>query len=305
MSRTLTPAIDEFKTDGMTLRVYTPHPAIPDGGSREALSFALLPAVIIELTVDNTQSDTPAYGFLGLAIKTGRLRTVDVSTDKALCGVGFGTHWAFVARPETNGVYLIRDGSIADAVEKGAPRLLHKGREGGVALAVPPRSEKTLTMAFGFYREGNVTVGIESRYAYTEYFKNVDEVCDYALRHADEIKRSCAEFDAETKEACPEPLRRELFAQALRAYYANAQLTVSNEGRLHYNVPEGGFYWRNTMDLAADHLGWELWRNPWVVRNIMDLYIERYSYHDRVRFDEKDASGNNVATFHPGGELCS
>jgi hypothetical protein len=27
------------------------------------------------------------------------------------------------------------------------------------------------------------------------------------------------------------------------------------------------------LDLAADHLPWELYRNPWFIRNIMDLYI--------------------------------
>jgi xylan 1,4-beta-xylosidase len=50
----------------------------------------------------------------------------------------------------------------------------------------------------------------------------------------------------------------------------------------------------NTADLMADQLFFELRMNPWTVRNELDLFSERYSYRDTVRFPDD-------ATQHPGG----
>jgi hypothetical protein len=50
----------------------------------------------------------------------------------------------------------------------------------------------------------------------------------------------------------------------------------------------------NTFDLTVDHLFYELEMNSWVVKNALDLFIDRYSYVDQVRFPGDD-------TLHTGG----
>ncbi|MFW6062030.1 MAG: glycoside hydrolase family 52 protein, partial [Planctomycetota bacterium] len=98
-------------------------------------------------------------------------------------------------------------------------------------------------------------------------------------------------------EACPDTRRREYVSQAIRGYAANSQLLRTPEGKRLYDVGEGQFCWRNTLDLAADHLPWELWRMPWVVANIFEQFVDRYSYRDEVRFPE------DPENYYPGG-LC-
>ena len=39
----------------------------------------------------------------------------------------------------------------------------------------------------------------------------------------------------------------------------------------------------NTLDLAVDHVFWELEHNPWLVRNLLDTFVRRYSYTDEVK----------------------
>jgi hypothetical protein len=41
---------------------------------------------------------------------------------------------------------------------------------------------------------------------------------------------------------------------------------------------------------VVDHLPWELYRNPWVIRNLFDLATTAYAYHDKVRFPGDAAS---------------
>jgi len=52
-------------------------------------------------------------------------------------------------------------------------------------------------------------------------------------------------------------------AQASQAYYANSSLLVNRDDTLHWSVCEGQYAWRNTLDLAADHLPYELTVHPW------------------------------------------
>ena len=49
----------------------------------------------------------------------------------------------------------------------------------------------------------------------------------------------------------------------------------------------------NTLDLAVDHLFFEMLKNPWTVRSVLDQYADRYSYVDEV----KNARGERF----PGG----
>jgi len=95
-------------------------------------------------------------------------------------------------------------------------------------------------------------------------------------------KRALANVNEDSRE------RIDIFSQAIRGYYASSQLLLDENSCLHWNVSEGAYLWRNTIDLCADHLAWELFANPWIVRSLMDDFINYYSYEDRVYFPGKD-----------------
>lgn len=293
ITRRLTPCTDEYNTEGFTLRVLTPMPALPDPQSGASLQDACCPAILLELEVDNSARDKPCWAFIGIEPKGfADPNPLDWMTDGRLCGIGSREDWALAALPEPDRVYTVR-GNLCQA-EDGRPLLHPVGMQGAAVRAVPPGARETLTCAFGFFRHGPVSQGIAAQFAYTRHFNDVRAVCHYALSHAERMRDDCRRFDAAVEAACPDVRRRELFSQAVRSYAANSQVLVTEEGRALYAVCEGQFRWRNTLDLAADHLPWELWRNPWVTRNIIDLYIERYTYRDELRFPPDDR-------LHPGG----
>lgn len=285
--RRLSPTIDEYSDGELTLSIYTPHPALPDPDSDESLAYPCCPGLLMDLTIDNTGHTETAYGLLGLAYRSrGRIRPLDWSTEGLLSGIAYTNQWAMAARTIEGKVFTVRNNSVADALEQGRKVLHNGGQEGGILIQVPPGAKETLTVAFGFFHEGVATQGIAGKYYFNRYFNRVEEVCDFILEQAERIRRDCQVFDEEIEKNCGDHHRRQLFAQAIRGYYASSQL-IEADGKAYYTVGEGQYLWRNTMDLAADHIPFELTRNAWVLRNIMDLYIDRYSYHDDIRFADR------------------
>lgn len=294
--RTLTACVDTFETDRLTLRVYTPHASIPNPKRAGFPQFSVCPGLLLELTIDNSHSDEPAHGFIGLGYRgKGRLRPMDWSTNGALVGVGLSSNWGLAARA-AEGIGTVRDNVIAAHVENGRPIVHNGGNEGGILIAVGPRETKTVQLAFGFFHGGPVTQGIEGTYYYTKFFQDLESVVTFVLKNVDRIKESCDVFDKKVAATCADETKRAILAQGLRGYYANTQLILSNNIP-YYSVNEGQYCWRNTLDLAADHIPWELYRNPWVVRNVFDLYSAHYSYRDELVFP----GDPEPAKLQPGG----
>ena len=133
------------------------------------------------------------------------------------------------------------------------------------------------------YHEGSVTQGVEGRYLYTAYFPRMEAVANFLLTNAQKIRESCTSFDGRTRAACPDPEKLVLFARSVRAYEAQTQI-IDAAGAAHFTVIDKRTGYRNVINAAADHLAWELYRNPWVVRNVFDLATTAYSYHDKVCF---------------------
>ncbi|MFW5899171.1 MAG: glycoside hydrolase family 52 protein, partial [Jiangellaceae bacterium] len=298
ITRRLSPCIDEYDAGELILRVYTPHPPLPPDGPSEGEMYACCPGLLIELEIDNTQSEVPAHGCLGVTWRGGgRIVPMDWTTDAELCGAGYEGRWALAAERIAGEVYTCRDNSIRQHVATGREVIHPGGGDGAILLAVPAGGRRTLRAAVGFYRPGTATAGIEATQLYTDYFDSVEDVCRYVLAEADRIRRDCSAFDHAAADACPATRRREYVSQAIRDYAVNSQLLRTPRGKRLYSVGEGQFCWRNTLDLAADHLPWELWRMPWVVANIFEQFVDRYSYRDEVRFPE------DPETYYPGG-LC-
>jgi len=285
-ARRLTPATDEFEGAGIRMRVISPRAPLPSRPSGDAFELAALPALLIEVEIDNTAHDVPATGFIGLSYKgVGRMRALDWA-GAGLAGVGFQDRWALAAL-ESDGVFTIRAGSVGSFVEKGVGVIHPGGNEGGIGFRVPPRSKRALTAAFAFYRAGtDVAQGVPgSRYSYTSKLKTVEDAARAALACADRLRAAGRAFDEKLSPAGADPLTVELLAQASQAYYANTSLLLDKKGAPHWSVCEGQFAWRNTLDLAADHLPFELAVHPWVAGNVIDGFIKRYTYRDRIRFE--------------------
>lgn len=294
-SRKLTPATDEFSGAGIRLRVTSPRLPLPNNLADGAMSLAALPALLIEVEIDNTGYDVAATGFIGLAYKgAGRMRPLDWA-DPGLVGVAYQDHWALAALPAPD-VFTIRAGSIASCVQEGRGLIHPGGNEGGIGFRVPPHSKRTLTAVFAFYRAGSdVAQGRSLSYAYTAQHASVEQVSHAALVAANQLRAAAQAYDEKLAPVGADPLAIELLAQASQGYYANTSLLRDAKSALHWSVCEGQFGWRNTLDLSIDHLPFELTVHPWVAGNVIDGFIDAYSYHDQIRFD------GETKAFHPGG----
>ena len=308
LQRRLTPGVDEYASDDLRLRVYSPRFDLPDPNTGALMKDATLPAVLVEIEVDNTQSDKPAHGFLGLAYQgAGKIRPLDWSSDGQLCGIAFGGKWAIAALAKSREVFTVRSYSIASNVESGQPIIHPSGNEGGILFTVPVGKRATLVCAIGFYHPGNATQGITCRYAYTDDFADVESVCRYALNNGRRIKAAAETFDRNAASGGATERRVQLLAQASEAYYAKSSLLRDVAGRYYWSINEGQFAWRNTLDLAADQLAFELWRHPWISRNVIDLFLDRYSYHDQVHFpdDPTNRHAGGLSFTHDQGNYTS
>jgi hypothetical protein len=119
-------------------------------------------------------------------------------------------------------------------------------------------------------------------------------VAAYALDRFDALKNAARDADRLAEEAPLSDDRRWMFCHAVRSYYGSTELLEGDDGAPVWVVNEGEYRMMNTFDLTVDHLYWELRQNPWVVRNQLDRFVDRYSYEDNVRFP-------GDRTEHPGG----
>ncbi|HVT80428.1 MAG TPA: glycoside hydrolase family 52 protein, partial [Phycisphaerae bacterium] len=296
MERTLTPCIDEFRAAGIGLKVFTPHAAVPNPKRSGNLQYATAPGVLVEITIDNTSSGQPATGFIGIAGGCEALRPLDWSS-KTLCGVGHGNRWLLAAQPAKDEVYTVQD----NALETFAARIDPRSVAGGIAFNVAPGTARTLTAAFAAYLPGSGAQGIEGRYYYTQYFQRAEAVANFLLQNAQRIRESCTSFDARAATAAGTPEKAAVLGLGLRAANARTQVldaaTAAGPGAWFAAI--GGDGRRNPLDTIADRLPWDLFRNPWVVRNLFDLATASFAYHDKLRFPgEEDELRDGGPTFN-------
>jgi hypothetical protein len=299
VERTLSLGVDTYRHGGFTFRVWTPRQPLPEPArlADPGSAAALCPALLLELTLDNRDSDTDATIFLGLASLQAGLRFHPLAADAevaTLCGIGFADAWCLAAFPEP-GVFTIKDYAIARAVEEGRPCAEFAGAKGGVARRVPAGSVVSLTCALGIHRPGSATRNPATVYAYTRHFHTAEAAAGFALAHAEAFRATARAAERSLEASACGAVEQAMLAQAVSAYEACSQLTVAPDGAAHYAVMEGQYAWRNTFDLAIDHLAWELHHNPWTALAVLESHIDGYSYRDEIDFPE--APG----VWHAGG----
>ncbi|MBQ2956592.1 MAG: hypothetical protein IJE08_09045 [Clostridia bacterium] len=280
ISRVLTPSKDIFTAGNITFTVYTPYDELPDPDKGEIPAIACLPGILMDVTVDNTDGDLPCTAFFGMGLSDAK-RSHSFE-ENGLVGHRHKGEWAFAAR-EADGAYLVR-GLDAVAHLKNGTRGVHQNGPAFLCIAVPAGEKRTLTLTWSVYAREGSSGTWNCTYYYNRFFGNLLEGAKAVLDAQDALRAISEKVDGELLRAGQDEARVGLFCQAVRSYYASSQLLLDEENRVRWNVGEGAYVWRNTIDLCADHITWELRRNPWIVRSLMDEFIDYYSYTDTVTF---------------------
>jgi len=277
---------DTWRAGSLTFRIYSPVQPIPDPETAgdELLRSVLLPAVVCELTIDNSGNSYPRRAYFGFQGNDpySAMRIVDGTDSGNWTAVGQGRHIAVVA--SNNDARSALGFGMKEILEaEPENQWFGLGVVGALLFNVPADSIKTFTFAVCFYRGGLVTSGMDTSYYYSRLFDNIESVATSALSRADEIKKLAVQSDSLLNGTTLSPDQRFMLAHAIRSYYGSTEL-LERAGKPLWVVNEGEYRMMNTFDLTVDHLFFELRMNPWVVRNVLDLFVERYSYADQVHF---------------------
>jgi len=299
--RLTTPARDIWRCGDLEFKIYTPFQSVPDMAlEAEFMSIdptitkdVLIPAVFAELTLDNTACASPRRAFFGYEGNDpyAAMRRIDGANIKgvaqgAVTGIFTDDPGAACALAFSADELLA--GNITDRLPFGL------GNTGLLVMTAKPHELRTWRFAVCFYRAGVATTGIEAVYMYTRHFKNIEDAAGYALKNFERYMAEAARFDAVIMERGLSVERQFMLSQAIKSYYGSTQLLFDERaGTPLWVVNEGAYRMMNTLDLAVDHLFFEMLKNPWTVRSVLDQYADSYAYFDEV----KDGRGGRF----PGG----
>jgi hypothetical protein len=305
LTREFNLATDTWAAPDFSFTIYSPARGVPDpqSAAEDELKSVLLPAVLCELTVDNSQSTharRAVFGYSGNDPLWGMRRLDDVSKG-AFVGVGEGNHLAIACRDEgvTSGLGF----AAADVLSETLPDnyAFALGKCALLLCDVPAGEKRTFRFAVCFHRSGIATSGLRMQYYYNRFFPDIESVASYALDNFDSLKNAALQDNALVEDAPLSDDQKWMFCHAVRSYYGSTEL-LEYEGKPVWAVNEGEYRMLNTFDLTVDHLFWELRMNPWAVKNQLDWFVDRYSYEDKVHFpgDRTEYSGGISFTHDMG-----
>ena len=290
-------ATDTWTAGDMTFRVISPVRSVPDPAKASAkqMKEALCPAVLAELTVDNTLGTKPRRAFFGYQGKDpyANMRRLDDTAKGRFVGVGQGLRTAIACRDRgvaSGQAFRLEDAVLAVQEEK---RAFGLGSVGVLTGIVPAGKRVTFRFAVCFHVGGVATAGMETRYFYTRYFRRIEDVADYALTHFRALARAAGKANRLVERSALSPDQAFQLNHATRSYYGSTELLEYGK-RPFWVVNEGEYRMMNTFDLTVDQLFFEMKMNPWTVRNELDMFADRYRYYDTLHFP----GGKNE---HPGG----
>ncbi len=280
IERRLEAATETWRADGLSLTFYTPQPIVPswDDLDLEGRRFAAAPAIIAEITLDNSDATEDAVLFFGCQ---GMRRPLSDATEGSILGLARGVNYGFGATAGP-GLGEVLEWSALRAIVEGNSQLRRLAHEGALTLRVPAGEIRTLTMALGFWREGRATTGYPCRFAYTDLFADLEDAISFALDNAESYKELAMNQDAALRSSGLNEDRIFLVSHARHSYLASTEFLIDEEGRDAFVVNEGEYQMMNTLDLTVDQAFYELDCTPWTVRSELDLFLRRYSYRDGV-----------------------
>lgn len=289
---------DIWTANELTCAIYSPVRAIPEPScsNDHILKSAIIPAVFVEITVDNrsgTSDRIALFGYQGNEPHFSMRHILIGDKQNSIRGIGQGPVTA-IASADKN----IRSGlaySIEDIAFCKHPEnlLFGLGTIGALVMTAPAGEVMSWKLVICFYRDGIVTSGEDGKYYYTRYFNSIEEVAAFGLNHFDEYRDLALKSNSIVEDSKLSDERKFMMAHSIRSYYGNTQLLCINEKPL-WIVNEGEYRMINTLDLTVDHLFYEMTFNPWTIRNVLDFYCDRYSYTDNVKTPDSDNE-------YPGG----
>lgn len=288
---------DTWKAGDITFTVYSQAESVPDPqtATDEEMKLTIVPAVIAELTIDNTKGTKTRRAFFGYEGNDpySSMRRLD-DTCEGISGVGQGRITSIVsASPDVrSAMHFSMENILTTPFEENWTFGL--GPIAAMIMDVPAGTSRTYQFAICFHRSGYVTAGLDASYYYTNYFSNIESVAAYALENAAAIIERAEKSNSLVDNATHlSEDQKFMMAHSIRSYYGCTQF-LETEGQPFWIVNEGEYRMMNTFDLTVDQLFFEMKMNPWTVKNELDMFVKRFSYEDNVRFP-------NDETEYPGG----
>jgi len=296
-------SVDQWTAGDLCFSIYSPVVSAPDPdrASKAELMRAYRPSVTVELTLDNRKRKTSRRLVFGYAPDGGQDAVRRIQTSGRVAGVGQGRSTAILT-DHPNAVSATGF-TLTDILDETHPFNygFALGPTGAILVDVPAGKKVSVRLAICFFRDGLATTGLDTRYLYTRYFKDIESVGSYSLKHFDVLRKAAIASSRLVNAPHLNEHQRFQLIHAIRSYYGSTQL-LDHDGQPLWVVNEGEYRMLNTFDLTVDQLFYEMKMNPWAVRNVLDLFVSRYSYTDRLHFPggENDHAGGISFTHDMG-----
>lgn len=266
--------------------------------SKEQAKLALSPHINGWIEFDNSDGDSPVELMFGIGEPDDIFHPLQ-DTEPDLFGFALGTEFAYGTTPASKAEP--RQGfSVFEPQFRDHRGLLLIGGESALVFTVPAGKKKRFPLVLAFFHEATVTTGITTRYAYTRHFGALSEVVAHGLQQRKHYESVAAERDEQLAASRLNADQKFLLAQATHSYLGNTQLLWGEAGPL-WVVNEGEYRMMNTFDLTVDHLFFELSWFPWAVRNVLDLFVSRYAYRDKIAVGPSESKPGGISFTHDMG----
>lgn len=300
ISREFNVGTDKIITENLSFNIYTPHFSMPERGNDD-FKLTITPGLIAEITYNNeTDEETEViFGFK----RNNKSSCLSHGEDCAAIWDGMESG-IMTYDTDTRSVthFTLKDALSSGYSNHEYNRKFLIGETAVLVTKVPPHSKKTVYYSLNFYVDGRITSGIDTKFEYTKYFENIQEVGKFTLENKDKIIAEANKLDEWLGKQELNEYKKFQIAHAQKAYYAFTQLTYDKNDRLYHLVNEGEYQMIQTFDLMVDHLFFELEKNPWVIKNNLELFASRYSYHDEVK-DENGVYPGGISFTHDMGNI--
>jgi len=272
-------ATDRFTAGDFSFALFTPVQAAPEPGVAPiaAERAAYLPAIAGELVFDNrrgTKAITLIFGMDGFP----SAGIVEVDRPDAI-GFTFKDRFG-VAMPRLPGARVRCAWNLAESLQP--QRRFHiAGPLPSLLIEVPAGERVVVPLALGCFTPGIATVGQELTYRHAQLFSGLGEVLATTLAAHGQLAAMAAKQDAWLGKSGLSSDRQHQISHATRSYYGSTQILMRGQEPV-WVVNEGEYAMINTFDLVVDQVFLENSLNPWVQRNVLDQYADRYGYMDEV-----------------------
>lgn len=293
---------DFFKAGPLQFEIACPVKSIPepDTSSVELLKDALAPVLISRLTVDNSNQEEEVEAFFALSPVLGKC-FLSEKTGGQLKGITSKSGYGFaVINTQEIAITEVADFDLSSHYARKIETRLTVAGMGGLFFRVPAGKKISINIALGWYKPGRVTFGaLECEYYYNRFFGSLTDVLEYGLKQSKKWWEEAQECSRQLEATDLNEDKKFIIVHAARSYNASTML-FNQGGSPLWVVNEGTFMMMNTLDLSVDHCFFELKQNPWVVKNQLDLFYERYSYIDQCGLSFTHDCGTHH-TFTPVG----